>query len=81
MIELCVRYKVPKRVVSKYIFQNLMVIMKVEEFFDWVDNIESYFEWKNVPKEGKGKLAGAKLQGPASTWWKHYQNDHENREK
>ena len=49
--------------------------MEGEEFLDWVDSIESYFDWKEVLEERKVKLVGAKLRGPASTWWKHYQND------
>ena len=54
--------------------------MEAEEFLDWVDSIESCFEWKE-PEERKVKLMGAKLRGPASTWCKHYQNDCENRGK
>ena len=46
-----------------------------------MDTIESYFDWKEVPEERKVKLVGAKLRGPASTWWKHYQNDREVRGK
>ncbi|KAH7573435.1 hypothetical protein JRO89_XS03G0148100 [Xanthoceras sorbifolium] len=53
----------------------------VQEFLDWVDSIESYFDWKEVPQNRKVKLVGAKLRGPASTWWKHYQNDWEIRGK
>ena len=51
--------------------------MEPEAFLDWIDSIESYFDWKEVPTEKKVKLAGAKLRGQASTWWKHYQNDRE----
>jgi hypothetical protein len=29
----------------------------------------------------KVKLVGAKLRGPASTWWKHYQRERENKGK
>ena len=51
--------------------------MELEAFLNWVDNIESYFDWKEVRGERKVKLVGAKLRDPASTWWKHYQNDRE----
>ncbi|KAF8412741.1 hypothetical protein HHK36_000710 [Tetracentron sinense] len=54
---------------------------EAEDFLDWLDNLESYFDWKEVPEERKVKLVGAKLIGPASTWWKHYQNDREVRGK
>ena len=55
--------------------------MEPEAFLDWIDSIESYFDWKEVPTERKVKLVGAKLRGQASTWWKHYQNDREVRGK
>ncbi|GFZ21771.1 hypothetical protein Acr_29g0009330 [Actinidia rufa] len=55
--------------------------MEPEAFLDWIDSIESYFDWKEVPTERKVKLVGAKLRGPASTWWRHYQNDREVRAK
>ncbi|KAK2971902.1 hypothetical protein RJ640_011683 [Escallonia rubra] len=32
-------------------------------------------------RELKVKLVGAKLRGPTSTWWKHYQNDRDSRRK
>ncbi|GFY81574.1 hypothetical protein Acr_01g0013830 [Actinidia rufa] len=51
--------------------------MEPEAFLEWIDSIESYFDWKEVPTERKVKLVGAKLRGPTSTWWKHYQNDQE----
>ncbi|RVW91049.1 hypothetical protein CK203_039928 [Vitis vinifera] len=53
--------------------------MELEEFVDWLDNIESYFDWKEVP-ERKVKLFEAKLRGTATFWWKHYQHDREMRE-
>ena len=55
--------------------------MEPEAFLDWLDSIESYFDWKEVPTERKVKLVGAKLRGPASIWWKHYQSDREVRGK
>ncbi|KAK2973809.1 hypothetical protein RJ640_012279 [Escallonia rubra] len=55
--------------------------MEPEGFLDWMDSIESYFDWKEVPEGRKVKLVGAKLRGPASTWWKHYQNDRDSRRK
>ncbi|RVW21772.1 Transposon Ty3-I Gag-Pol polyprotein [Vitis vinifera] len=54
--------------------------MELEEFVDWLDNIESYFDWKEVPEERKVKLFEAKLRGTATFWWKHYQHDREMRE-
>ncbi|TXG70898.1 hypothetical protein EZV62_005833 [Acer yangbiense] len=53
------------------------VDMEADEFLDWVDNIEGYFDWKEVSEERKVKLVGANLRGPTFTWWKHYQNDQE----
>ncbi|KAK2966361.1 hypothetical protein RJ640_021505 [Escallonia rubra] len=55
--------------------------MEPEGFLDWMDNIESFFDWKEVLEGRKVKLVGAKLRGPASAWWKHYQNDRDSRRK
>ncbi|KAF8412801.1 hypothetical protein HHK36_000771 [Tetracentron sinense] len=59
--------------------------MEAKDFLDWLDSLESYFDWKEVSEERKVKIVGAKLgaelRGPASTWWKHYQNDREVRGK
>lgn len=37
--------------------------MEAEEFLDWLDSMESYFDWKEVPEERKVKLVGTKLWG------------------
>ena len=55
--------------------------MEPEELVNWLDCIEHYFDWKEVPEERKVKLVGAKLRGADSTWWKHYQNNRELRGK
>jgi hypothetical protein len=41
--------------------------VEVKDFLDWVDSIERYFEWNDVPEEKKVKLVIAKLRGPTST--------------
>ena len=33
--------------------------MEPEELVDWLDSIEHYFDWKEVPEERKVKLVGA----------------------
>ena len=33
--------------------------MEPEEVVDWLDSIEHYFDWKEVPEERKVKLVGA----------------------
>ena len=33
--------------------------MEPEELVDWLDCIEHYFDWKEVPEERKVKLVGA----------------------
>ncbi|KAF8392551.1 hypothetical protein HHK36_022896 [Tetracentron sinense] len=69
----------PKSMVYKFKVQisNFHGEMEVEDFLDWLDSLESYFDWKEVPEEIKVKLVDAKLRGPVSIWWKHYQNDRE----
>lgn len=55
--------------------------MEIEEFLDQIDNIESYFHWKEEQEERKVKLVGTKLREPTSIWCKHYQKGRENRVK
>jgi len=37
--------------------------LKLEDLIDWVNNMEKYFEWSNLAKEKKVKLACTKLNG------------------
>ncbi|RVW86221.1 RNA-directed DNA polymerase-like [Vitis vinifera] len=47
--------------------------MEPEELVNWLDCIEHYFDWKEVPEERKVKLVGAKLRGADSTWVQNLQ--------
>lgn len=61
-------------------FQRILcACVGAEEFLDWVDNIECYFDYKDVPEESK--IGECKTRGPTSVWWKHYLKECENRGK
>ncbi|CAK9188198.1 unnamed protein product [Ilex paraguariensis] len=42
--------------------------MELDAILNWIENIESYFDWKDMLEERNMKFVGAKLRGPASTW-------------
>ena len=39
------------------------------EFVDWLNSIESIFEYYHVTEETKVKLVSSRLKGRASDWW------------
>lgn len=42
--------------------------LDVEDFFNWIKNVESFFDYMNTPEENKVKLVALKLKGGASAW-------------
>jgi len=49
--------------------------MNSEEVLDWINALDNYFEYKEMPKEQKVKLAKTKLKGLALTWWNYVQSE------
>ncbi|KAK2661600.1 hypothetical protein Ddye_000174 [Dipteronia dyeriana] len=41
----------------------------IEEFLDWLDEIESVFDYMEIPEDKKVKLIACGLRGAASAWW------------
>lgn len=41
----------------------------IEEFLDWLAEVEQFFENMQIPDEKQGKLVAYKLKGGASAWW------------
>ena len=46
--------------------------MKVEEFVDWIGQVEKIFGYFEVPETKKVKLVSMNFRGRASYWWEHY---------
>ena len=47
--------------------------LNVEEFVDWIDQVEKIFGYFEVPETKKVKLVSMNFRGRASYWWEHYQ--------
>ncbi|KAK4847049.1 hypothetical protein QYF36_024864 [Acer negundo] len=44
-------------------------LLGIEEFLDWLDEIESIFDYMEFPENKKVKLIACRLRGTASAWW------------
>jgi len=42
--------------------------LQPEQFIEWVEKIDQFFEWKEIPDNRKVKFASLKLTGHALTW-------------
>jgi len=45
--------------------------LQPDQFIKWVEKIDQFFEWKEIPDNRKVKFASLKLTGHALTWWKN----------
>ncbi|KAJ4980749.1 hypothetical protein NE237_031586 [Protea cynaroides] len=44
-----------------------------EAFQDWLNVLDDYFDWFNLPEPRKLQLARSKLVGSARDWWRNYE--------
>ena len=42
--------------------------LKIEEFLDWLAEVERFFDYTKIPEEKQAKLVAYKLKGVASAW-------------
>lgn len=46
----------------------------VEEFLEWISNVENFFQYMEIFQDKQIKLMAFKLKGVASAWWQNVQN-------
>ena len=47
--------------------------LKPDELIDWINELEEYFEYKNIRDLDRVKFAKAKMKGHAKIWWQEVQ--------
>ena len=47
--------------------------LKIEEFLDWLAEVERFFDYTKIPEEKQAKLVAYKLKGVTSAWWEQVQ--------
>ncbi|KAK8452821.1 hypothetical protein SEVIR_5G177576v4 [Setaria viridis] len=47
----------------------------IEKFLDWLYEVETFFEIMNISQDSKVPLVSYKLNGGASTWLHHHQEE------
>ena len=47
--------------------------MNIEDFIDWLANIDKFFDYMGVSEEKRVRLVACRLKGRASAWWETLQ--------
>ena len=47
--------------------------LKIEEFLDWLAEVQRFFDYTKIPEEKQAKFVAYKVKGVASTWWEQVQ--------
>jgi len=50
--------------------------LQIEDFLDWVTEVERFFDYMNIREDHKVKLVAYKFKGGASAWWEKLQISH-----
>ena len=48
--------------------------LNIEDFIDWIANIDKFFDYMGVPEEKRVRLVACRLKGGAFAWWERLQN-------
>ena len=54
---------------------------RLGELIDWIDDMEGFFEFKEVEDLKRVKFTNTKLKGHASIWWEEIQLEKKGEEK
>ena len=48
--------------------------LNIEDFIDWITDIDKFFDYMGVSEENKVRLVTCRLKGGVSAWWERLQN-------
>ena len=48
--------------------------LNIDDFIDWIAEIDKFFDYVEVPEEKRVKLVACRLKGGASAWWERLKN-------
>lgn len=43
--------------------------MHIEEYLDWINSVDKFFDYVDVPNDKRVKLIAYKLRDRATAWW------------
>jgi hypothetical protein len=59
----------------KFHLPNFNGHLHIENFLDWILEVENFFDYMQIPETQQVKLVAYKLHGGASTWWEQMQSN------
>lgn len=60
---------IPLTIISSNLILSFDGHMHIEDFLDWLQSVEMFFEYMDIPTDKQVKLVAYKLKGGALAWW------------
>ena len=55
--------------------------LRIAEFWDWITEVECFFDYMKIQEEKQVKLVAYKLKGGATAWWDQVQTTRTRQDK
>lgn len=69
MIETTLREQQNKLIINLTDLPYFFGHMHVEKYLDWINSVEKFFDYADVPNDKRVKLFAYKLRGRVIAWW------------